>query len=66
MKNIVMRLWENEEGQDLMEYGLLLVLIVLAAAALINPLGASIGGLFTKANTCANAPSPGNCGGAGT
>jgi Flp pilus assembly pilin Flp len=68
VKNTLKRLWREDAGQDLMEYGLLLVLIVLAAAALIAPLGTSIGTLFQNANTCANAPSAANCtaGGAGT
>ena len=52
MKNILMRLWRDEEGQDLLEYALLIVLIVLVAAAAINPLGASIAAVFTNANTC--------------
>jgi Flp pilus assembly pilin Flp len=56
MTNILMRLWKEEEAQDLMEYGLLLVLIVLVAAAAISPLGASIGGLFTSAKGCAAVP----------
>jgi pilus assembly protein Flp/PilA len=52
MKNILMRLWREEEGQDLLEYALLIVLIVLVAAAAINPLGTAIAKVFTNANTC--------------
>ena len=52
MKNFMLRLWKEEEGQDLLEYALLITLIVLVAAAAINPLGTSIAGIFTKANTC--------------
>ena len=52
MKNILMRLWRDEEGQDLLEYALLIVLIVLVAAAAINPLGTAIANVFTNANTC--------------
>ena len=52
MKNILMRLWRDEEGQDLLEYALLIVLIVLVAAAAINPLGIAIGKVFTNANAC--------------
>jgi pilus assembly protein Flp/PilA len=61
MKNMLMKLWKEEEGQDLMEYGLLLVMIVLAAAALVNPLGTSIGALFSNANKCAQTPNSTNC-----
>lgn len=59
MKNMLMRLWKEEEGQDLLEYALLLVLVVLVAAAAINPLGTTIAGIFTNANTCAKTPSTG-------
>jgi pilus assembly protein Flp/PilA len=61
MKNILMKLWKEEEGQDLMEYGLLLVMVVLFAAAAIAPLGTSIAAFFTNANTCAAAPSAATC-----
>jgi len=57
MKNMLMRLWKEEEGQDLLEYALLLVLIVLVAAAAVNPLGTTIAGVFTNANNCAKTPS---------
>jgi Flp pilus assembly pilin Flp len=56
MKNLMKRLWKEEEAQDLLEYALLLVLIVLVAAAAINPLGATIAQVFTSANTCATTP----------
>lgn len=52
MKNMLMRLWKEEEGQDLLEYALLIVLVVLVAAATINPLGTAIGAVYTAANTC--------------
>jgi Flp pilus assembly pilin Flp len=52
MKSILVRLWKEEEGQDLLEYALLIVLVVLIAAAAINPLGASIASVYTSANTC--------------
>jgi len=59
VKNLLMKLWNEEQGQDLLEYALLLVLIVLVAAAAINPLGNTIAGVFTNANNCATAPSTG-------
>jgi pilus assembly protein Flp/PilA len=52
MKNIMMRLWKEEEGQDLIEYALLLVLIGLAAAAAFPAIGKQINTVFTNANTC--------------
>jgi pilus assembly protein Flp/PilA len=50
VKNILWRLWQEERGQDLVEYALLLVLIALAAAATIQTLGASINNAFSNAN----------------
>jgi pilus assembly protein Flp/PilA len=51
VQNLLKRLWQDEEGQDLVEYALLLVLISLVAAATIQTLGASITAVFTNANT---------------
>jgi Flp pilus assembly pilin Flp len=52
MKNIMIRLWKEEEGQDLLEYALLITLIVLIAGAAINPLGTAIAKIYTAANDC--------------
>jgi Flp pilus assembly pilin Flp len=50
MQNLLKRLWHDEQGQDLVEYALLLVLIALAAAATIQTLGKSISNVFSNAN----------------
>ena len=52
MKALALRLWREEEGQDLTEYALLLVLIALAAVASVNKLAAAINTVFN--NTAAN------------
>jgi len=57
--------WKGEEGQDILEYALLLLMVVLAAVASISPLGASIGGLFATANRCASVPNTASCNGTG-
>jgi len=49
MKNVFMRLWKEEEGQDLTEYALLLVLLSLAAIGALGTLATAINGVFTKA-----------------
>jgi Flp pilus assembly pilin Flp len=46
MKNLLERLWQ-EEGQDLVEYALLVVLIALAVAAAMNTLANSIASAFS-------------------
>ena len=52
VKTALTRLWKEEEGQDLLEYALLLALIVLTAVAAINPLGETIASVFKGANSC--------------
>ena len=45
MKNLMIRLWKEEEGQDLTEYALLLVLLSLAAIASLGALASAINSL---------------------
>ncbi len=47
MKNLMTRLWKEEEGQDLTEYALLLVLIALSAVAIMGTLGNAINNVFS-------------------
>jgi len=49
MKNLFARLWHDEEGQDLTEYALLLVLLSLAAVAFLTPLATAINNVFSNA-----------------
>ena len=49
MKNVLIRLWKDEEGQDLTEYALLLVLLSLAAVGSLNGLATAINGTFNNA-----------------
>ncbi len=46
---LLKRLWQEEEGQDLTEYSLLLVLISLIAIAAIKTLGNAINNQFDEA-----------------
>ncbi len=57
MKTLLRRLWKEEEGQDLTEYGLLLVLIALAAIASMNSLATAISQAFSNAASNLNAGS---------
>jgi pilus assembly protein Flp/PilA len=41
-------LLSQEEGQDLVEYALVVALISLAAVAAMKPLGSAINGIFTN------------------
>jgi pilus assembly protein Flp/PilA len=47
MKNLLRRLWQEEEGQDLVEYGLLVALVALAATAGMSSLATAINTAFS-------------------
>jgi len=49
MTGILKRLWKDEEGQDLTEYALLVVLIALAAISAMNVLAGAITNVFNNA-----------------
>jgi Flp pilus assembly pilin Flp len=49
MKNFLKRLWNDEQGQDLTEYALLLVLLTLAAIGSLSTLATAVNGVFAKA-----------------
>ena len=51
MKKVLMRLWKEQEGQDLTEYALLLALISVAMVATINTLAGAIQTAIGKAST---------------
>jgi pilus assembly protein Flp/PilA len=49
MSSILKRLWKEEQGQDLTEYALLIVLVALVATASMATLGSSISDVFVNA-----------------
>ncbi|MGA2076986.1 MAG: Flp family type IVb pilin [Terriglobia bacterium] len=51
MRRHLSRLWREEEGQDLTEYGLLLLFIALVSIAVIQGLGSIIANVFGNAST---------------
>jgi Flp pilus assembly pilin Flp len=51
MKSFLKRLWNDEQGQDLTEYALLLVLLTLAAIGSLSTLATAVNGVFAKAAT---------------
>jgi len=48
---LLARLWAEEEGQDLTEYALLVVLLALAAVTGMKNLATAINGAFSAAAT---------------
>ena len=51
MKSLLSSFIQDEHGQDLIEYTLLLAFVCLASAALFISAGGSIGGIWSSANS---------------
>ena len=51
MLSFVKIFWKDEQGQDLIEYTLLMAFVALASAALFLGAGGSIQGIWTTSNT---------------
>jgi len=49
MKGMLVKLWKEEEGQDLVEYGLLVVLIALGCVLAMKGLASGISDAFSNA-----------------
>ena len=48
MKTLLFNFVKDEQGQDLIEYTLLLAFVCLASAALFISAGGSVGGIWTR------------------
>ena len=48
---LLRNLWQDEQGQDLIEYTLLMAFVALASAALFLGVGGSISGIWTTSNS---------------
>jgi Flp pilus assembly pilin Flp len=51
MKNLIMRFVRDEDGQDLIEYTLLMAFIALASAAVFVNAGNSVSTIWVKASS---------------
>jgi len=51
MLNVMKRLWQNEQGQDLIEYTLLMAFVALASAALFISSGQSVSAIWSDTST---------------
>ena len=51
MKTMLYNFVKDEQGQDLIEYTLLLAFVCLASAALFISAGGSVGGIWNQANS---------------
>ena len=55
MVELLKNLLRDEEGQDLVEYALLLVFLALAAIAILPTLGSTVNKVFSQSNSALNA-----------
>ena len=51
MRQFLLRLAREDEGQDLIEYALLAGFIALASVAMITNIGSGVNDVFTSVNT---------------
>jgi Flp pilus assembly pilin Flp len=51
MKTFCSRLWSDQQGQDLIEYTLMLAFVALASAALFSSAGGSINVIWSTTDT---------------
>jgi Flp pilus assembly pilin Flp len=51
MKQIILKLWQEENGQDLIEYTLLIAFITMASAAIFVNAGGSLNTIWGSANS---------------
>lgn len=59
MNSLLTQLWREDEGQDLVEYGLLLVLVALLSVTFITSIGSALSKIFNNAASALNSASGG-------
>ena len=55
MQGIIRRFVHEEEGQDIIEYALLAAFVSIVAWSLLQGIGSSVNGIYTKVNSVADA-----------
>lgn len=61
MQKLLSTLWNDESGQDLIEYALIAVIIAIGAVVAMTNLGGEINNTFTDAQDCLANPNGTNC-----
>ena len=46
MMNLMMRLWKDEEGQGMVEYGLIIVLVSIVVIGVLTAMGGGLNAVF--------------------
>jgi len=60
MLPLMQKFWQDESGQDLIEYTLLLAFVALASASLFISAGSSVSGIWGNASTQLSAANAGS------
>jgi len=50
MTQLIRKMWSDDQGQDLIEYALMLTLILLVSVAAIQGIGTKVGNIFNAVN----------------
>jgi len=56
MLNLAKRIWADEEGQSMVEYGLILALIAVVAIAVLAAIGKNVKNTYEKVNNALTPP----------
>jgi Flp pilus assembly pilin Flp len=48
MKNLLNKLWSNEEGQDVAEYSVMLAVVLVIVVGTIRLIGSNAGNVFSQ------------------
>jgi pilus assembly protein Flp/PilA len=56
MKKMIRRLWNDEEGATMVEYGLMVALIAVVCVVVVTALGQRLNGVFTTTRDALPAP----------
>lgn len=54
MMDLMKRLWKEEEGQGMVEYGLIIALVSIAAIVILGQLGTTLEGKFGEVDNALN------------
>ena len=47
MRNLLINLWSNQEGQDVAEYAVMLAVVLVIVASTVRLIGANAGNVFS-------------------
>ncbi len=51
MRELLSRFWSDDQGQDLIEYALMLTLILLVSVAAVEGIGTQVSSIFVSVNS---------------